>query len=156
LKALKLRTLVVDIDDTLLIGGRLSRFFWWISLQMQRIGRRLQRVNPEVVSKLVDYDVVVVLTGRDAKESRFTEDQLRGAGISFDRLICCPRKKLISEWKWSAVRELGKDNPIVWIDDMLVGSPVGCLATETSPNLTLLTPEVISERATIGSELEWL
>ena len=146
---------MVDIDDTLLIGGKISRLFWWLSLQMQRIGRKLQRLNSRVASELTDYDEVVVLTGRDARELQFTRRQLQAAGVTFNKLICCPRRRLIDEWKVSIARELSKANPIVWIDDM-IGEDIQTRIDDPNSNVTPLRPEQIAGARVQNSELEWL
>ena len=109
---------VVDIDDTLLVSPKVSYFFWWLSLVFQRIGRRLQRANSALISGLNNYERVIVLTGRDARENQFTMDQLRRAGIRFTTLVCCPRKRLIDQWKISVVETYGKQGSVVWIDDL--------------------------------------
>src|SRR3989441_11307660 len=113
---------VVDIDDTLLLGGRASRFFWYLSLLFQRMGRRLQRANLTQISQLQVYDRIVILSGRDIKELRFTEEQLKKRGIKFDKLVCCPRKELINNWKTSIVQELSRGTVTVWIDDIFEDS----------------------------------
>jgi len=153
----KLKVAVVDIDDTLLVGSRASHFFWWLSLQFQRIGRRLQKANSSLIPKLSGYDRVIVLTGRDAKESQFTESQLKKAGVSFSSLLCCPRKKIITEWKTATVTHLGDTDKIVWIDDIFESGLPEILKSKFPSNLTIMAPETAKvtniERS---SELEWL
>jgi len=149
---------VVDIDDTLLLGGRASRFFWYLSLLFQRMGRRLQRSNLTLLSQLQMYDKTVILSGRDVKEWRFTDDQLKRSGIKFDRLVCCPRKELIKNWKASVVQELSRGTETVWIDDIFEGSQDGPNLA-FSPNVKIRPP--IYRTATRvevrqSSELEWL
>ena len=117
----------------------------------------MQRVNSSLIPKLSDYDRIIVLTGRDAKESRFTEDQLKRAGVSFSSLLCCPRKQMITEWKTATVTHLGDTDKIVWIDDIFESGFPEILKSKFTPNLTTMAPEVAKvthdERS---SELEWL
>jgi len=149
--------MVVDVDDTLLISGKASHFFWWLSLQFQRIGRRLQKPNASLIPRLSGYDRVIVLTGRDTKESQFTENQLKKAGVNFSSLVCCPRKQIINEWKTATVRNLGESDKIVWIDDIFEGRFSESVRALSPSNLTTAAPE----RARLtkherSSELEWL
>ena len=152
---------VVDIDDTLLMSHRVSYFFWWLSLVFQRIGRRLQRANSALISGLNNYNRVVVLTGRDAKENQFTMNQLNKAGIRFTTLICCPRRKLIDEWKISVVETYSRLGSVVWIDDLFSdGVPEG-LRSGRIPNFVPRGPSAVSKTAGRNngqptSELEWL
>jgi len=153
----KLKVVVVDIDDTLLVGGWASHFFWWLSLQFQRIGRRLQKANSSLILKLSGYDRVIVLTGRDAKESRFTEGQLKRAGVSFSSLLCCPRKKIITEWKTATVIHLGDTDKIVWIDDIFESGLPEILKSKLPLNLTTMAPKAAKvTESQRSSELEWL
>ena len=152
----RLKIVVVDIDDTLLIGGKASHFFWWLSLRFQRIGRRLQRANSGLIPRLSGYDRVIVLTGRDAKESRFTENQLKRAGVSFNSLLCCPRKQIINEWKTATVRSLGTDDTIVWIDDIFVEGFPESLKSKPHANLDTMAPDAAKATNERSSELEWL
>ena len=149
---------VVDIDDTLLLGGRASRFFWYLSLLFQRMGRRLQRANLSQISQLQAYDRIVILSGRDIKELRFTEEQLKKRGIKFDKLVCCPRKELINNWKTSMVQELSRGTVTVWIDDIFEGGLE--VTRERFPSNVKTTAPTYQNATRVhslqGSELEWL
>ena|SRR2546425_2847786 len=152
-----MKLVVVDIDDTLLMGGRLSRFFWRLSLTFQRIGRRLQKVNSPLLGQLGEYETVVILSGRDRGETRFTQNQLRKAGVRYDKLICCPRKDLIKNWKMSIVSALDKDHRIVWIDDIFQDIPGNSTLRARHPNVTTVPPEAMpTNQSDRSSELEWL
>jgi len=149
---------VVDIDDTLLLGGRASRFFWYLSLLFQRMGRRLQRANLTQISQLQVYDRIVILSGRDIKELRFTEEQLKKRGIKFDKLVCCPRKELISNWKTSMVQELSRGTVTVWIDDIFEDS-LDVTRVRFPSNVKTRVPtyqKATRVQSLQGSELEWL
>jgi len=148
---------VVDIDDTLLMGGRLSRLFWHFSLTFQRMGRRLQKVIGRLLDLLPEYDTVVILSGRDKHEIQFTQSQLRKAGIRFDKLICCPRKDLINKWKMSVVDSLDKENRIVWIDDIFEENLLKGALLQLHPNVTTIPPtRTALVKNGRSSELEWL
>src|SRR3989442_14200447 len=149
---------VVDIDDTLLLGGRASRFFWYLSLLFQRMGRRLQRANLTQISQLQVYDRIVILSGRDIKELRFTLKQLKKRGIKFDRLVCCPRKELINNWKTSMVQELSRGTATVWIDDIFEDR-LDVTSVTFSSNVKTRAPayqKATKIRSLGSSELEWL
>lgn len=148
---------VVDIDDTLLNGGRLSRFFWRLSLSLQRVGRRLQRVNSPLLEELRKYETILILSGRDNGEVRFTQTQLRRAGVRFDKLICCPRKELINSWKASVVSSLDRTNGIVWIDDIFESHSLKESLFSPDPNVRTVPPTRLSDsNRNRSSELEWL
>ncbi len=153
---------VVDVDDTVLVSPRISYFFWRLSLMFQRIGRRLQKSNSSLIAQLSNYNEVVVLTGRDAKDSHFTADQLKRAGVDFTRLVCCPRKVLIDEWKVSVVKKYGENGPVVWIDDMFSEGVPETLRSGRIPGVFAREPRSIArgarldDRHRLGSELEWL
>ena len=152
-----LKLAIVDIDDTLLSGGRLSRLFWRLSLTFQRIGRRLQRVNPLLLYQLREYDAIVILSGRDRSEIQFTQNQLRKAGVRFDKLICCPRKDIINGWKFSVVSSLDKGDRIVWIDDIFERGSVMPSLSQLHPNVRTIPPSgTIDSKGDKSSELEWL
>jgi len=149
---------IVDIDDTLLLGGRTSRFFWYLSLLFQRMGRRFQHTNLIQLSQLKVYGRIVILSGRDVKELAFTEEQLKRRGIMFDKLVCCPRKELIKNWKASVVRELSRGTETVWIDDVFEDSGDGTDLT-LSPNVKTTVPiyrTATNVESLQSSELEWL
>jgi len=148
---------VVDIDDTLLSGGKLSRFFWRISLTSQRIGRRLQKVNRALLSELANYDTVIIVSGRDKTETTFTGNQLKRTGLKFDELICCPRKTMINNWKMSVVTSLGEKRKIVWIDDIFESGSIDGNQPQLHRNITTLSPTgQMSNNSPRSSELEWL
>ncbi len=154
-----MRVAVVDIDDTLFLGGRISFFLWHISLFIQRIGRKLQRVNSTLLLQLEGYERVIVLTGRDEKEVQFTKGQLRRAGVKFDSLICCPRKKLINEWKAQIVGDISHREKVVWFDDIFEEAPSKVFGSQAFPNVTPLRPINvlrITKKREKDSELEWL
>jgi tRNA A37 N6-isopentenylltransferase MiaA len=77
----------------------------------------MQAQNELVTRRLSEYDEVIVLTGRDVSDCTFTENQLRDFGIKVDKIICCPRKQLIDNWKLDTVKELEEEGPLDWVDD---------------------------------------
>lgn len=110
-------SVVVDVDGTLVVEGRMSRFFFRLASLFQALGRRRQRPNRELLARLVGYDRVIVLTGRDIKDAEFTKDQLRRAGFKFDEIICAPRTNLLTRWKIDTVDKMQVHGNILWVDD---------------------------------------
>jgi len=114
-----LKTLVIDLDSTLIFSPPASRFFWLFSGLFQKIAIRLQQANMKLVRELGKYDQIIILTGRDLADSKLTKRQLKQLGIHFNRTIFCPRTNLVSQWKLSVIHELARkdSNDIWWIDD---------------------------------------
>lgn len=110
-----MKTIVVDIDETLLISSRLSKLLSWIARQFFKLSLFTQRPNRKLVCKLQKYDEIIILTARGVNYKRFTEKQLRRHRITYDRLIMCNYTCLIYRWKLSVVEKV---NPTVWIDDI--------------------------------------
>ena len=116
-----MKLLVVDIDGTLIWSPLLSRFFWRLSRICQTIALQLQRVSEGYDRRLLSFDRVIFLTGRDLAASSLTRKQLIRLGLRFDDIISCPRATLIADWKLSIIRGLAKPNrdEIWWVDDQI-------------------------------------
>lgn len=113
---------VVDVDGTLVLEGSASRFFFRLASFFQALGRRRQHPNRQLMARLAGYEKVVVLTGRDVKDASFTADQLKRAGLSFDQIICAPRRDILTKWKLDVVGKMRPSDGLVWVDDIFVES----------------------------------
>lgn len=110
-----MKVIVVDIDETLLISKKLSKMFAWVARQFFKLSLFVQTPNRELISKLEEYDEIVVLTARGVNYRDFTEKQLRRHQIKYDSLIMCNYTYLVYRWKTSVVRKV---KPTTWIDDI--------------------------------------
>jgi hypothetical protein len=117
-----MKVAIVDVDDTLVFGGRGSRLCWHLSLFFQRLGRKLQKTNRLLVHRLSNYDRVIILTSRDSKDIEFTRRQLNSKGIKYDEIFGCPRKETMINWKIETVQKIiaKYQSEIVWIDDVFL------------------------------------
>lgn len=115
------RTLFVDLDDTLLDPGPLSRFYWRLAKWFQRRGRAGQRVNPATRDMLANYDRIVLVSSRDVSDADDSVHQLERQGIHVAEVRFCPRKELFRSWKENLVDELAGDGSVDWLDDLFDG-----------------------------------
>ncbi len=136
---------VVDADDTLLFGGRVSRLCWSLSFLFQRLGRRLQYGNEILTEKLQKYDQVIVLTSRDVKDTQFTMEQLERKGLHVDKIICCPRKQVLTRWKVTIIQELATKYEIDWIDDVFEEGFAPELPVSVASHVKVMMPEALSQ-----------
>ncbi|MEM2368115.1 MAG: hypothetical protein QXQ50_07795 [Candidatus Bathyarchaeia archaeon] len=110
-----MRSIVVDIDETLLISSKPTKFFRWIARQFFKLSLLFQKPNKVLIDKLINYDDVIILTARGTNYKKWTEKQLRMHRIKYDRLIMCNYTVVLYQWKMSIIRSL---NPTVWVDDV--------------------------------------
>lgn len=115
------KTLFVDLDDTLLLPGRFSRFYWRMAKWFQRKGRGGQRPNPVIRDLLARYDRVVVVSSRDSSDLEESIQQLRRGGISVAEVRFCPRREVFRRWKENTIDELAEDGSVDWVDDLFDG-----------------------------------
>lgn len=136
----KIKIAVVDVDGTLALDGSVSRASWRLAAFFQRLGRRTQRANTELIRKLGAYDRIVILTSRDARDEQSTKNQLVRFGLKFDSIVTANRKDVLSKWKSQEIAKLGPGEAIIWIDDLfsdtrhkLVYAPSGLDIVASNP-----------------------
>jgi len=114
-----MKTIVVDLDDTLFKRTWITRFFFWLSKFVYKLGINFERVNPRLLNVLKGFDVKVVLSGRaDNWMREATLQQLESLVVQFDEIILCPRGKLYMDWKIRQVERLRKTfKNVVWLDN---------------------------------------
>lgn len=110
-----MKTIVVDVDETLFKSRKISYYLRFIAKLLFKISLMLQKPNRELISKLSEYDRVIVLTARGESYRRLTEKQLKQSGIKYDSLIMCDYTALIFEWKKKIVEKI---SPSAWVDDI--------------------------------------
>ncbi len=114
----EMKSVFVDVDGTLMLEGRASRFFFRLASLFQALGRGRQHANRELVDRLATYGRIVVLTSRDVRDIKFTSEQLKKAGLRFDEIVCAPRRDLLTRWKFETVTRIGANGGCLWVDDM--------------------------------------
>ncbi|MEM2738295.1 MAG: hypothetical protein QXK93_04860 [Candidatus Bathyarchaeia archaeon] len=110
-----MRTIVVDIDETLLISGKLSKILRWLARQLFKIALFAQKPNKTLINELKKYDKIIILTARGINYKELTEKQLRRHHIKYNSLIMCNYTYMIYQWKLSVTQKL---KPTIWVDDI--------------------------------------
>lgn len=110
-----MKTIVVDIDETLFKSGKISYCLRFVAKLLFKLSLMLQKPNREIISKLSEYDRVIVLTARGESYRQLTEKQLRRSRIKYDSLIMCDYITLTFEWKKKIVEKI---SPSAWVDDI--------------------------------------
>lgn len=112
------KVVIVDLDDTLFIRSKITKFFFKLSKLVFKTGVRFEKINLGLLKKLDEYDVKIVLTARANDWMRkVTLEQLSRWKIEIDGIIFCPRGKLYVEWKKEIISKLKKKHKdLVWID----------------------------------------
>lgn len=109
-----MKTIVIDIDDTLLKFTTLGRLLRLLAKQLFKLALFIQKPDRDLIRKLSNYDYIVILTARGENYRKFTVKQLRRHKIPYDKLIMCDYARTIYMWKKQLVEE---NKPDVWIDD---------------------------------------
>lgn len=109
-----MKTIIVDIDDTLLKFTTLGRIFKLLAKQFFKLSLFTQKPDRKLIQKLYNYDNIIILTARGENYRKFTVKQLKRHKIPYDKLIMCDYSKTIYMWKKQLVEE---NKPNVWIDD---------------------------------------
>ena len=111
---MKKRIGVFDLDGTLVKrSGR-----GWFG---EKILRLIEKPNREMITKIKDYDVVIILTGRNKAYRELTEQQLKRFGVKFDKLIMHPELDRILDWKREQIEKLKREGEVEWFDDDIKG-----------------------------------
>lgn len=124
-------TLFVDLDDTLLLPGRLSRSMWRIAKFFQNRGRARQQPNPAVVEAMRRYQRVVLVTSRDVADRERTLRLLEKHGIRIPEAQFCPRRDVFRDWKGRIIEETAPVGAVDWMDDLF--DPLGPTTLRRGP-----------------------
>ncbi len=111
-------TLFVDLDDTLLLPGRLSRMMWRLAKFFQNQGRDDQRPNPSVLAAMHRYEHIILVTSRDVSDRERTLRLLAKHGIRVADVRFCPRQEVFKDWKGRLIEKTAPEGPVDWMDDM--------------------------------------
>ncbi|MDW8022449.1 MAG: hypothetical protein RMJ03_04700 [Nitrososphaerota archaeon] len=109
------KTAVVDVDETLFISGFVSQLLRKAAAKLFKLSLAFQKPNKQLIEKLKEYDVVIVLTARGENYRSFTERQLKHHGVKFNQLVMCQYNKLIYLWKKGIIETI---KPCEWFDDI--------------------------------------
>jgi len=117
-----MKAIITDLDDTLFMNTRLSRFFIKISQFFFNFASNFQRLNPSLKKQLDSADKVIILTSRGQWCKGSTIAELRKYGIKFDQLILPIRGDVYIKWKEEQVNGLmmilkARGYEVVWFDD---------------------------------------
>jgi uncharacterized HAD superfamily protein len=110
-----MKTVVVDIDETLLKSRKICYYLRTLAKILIKLSFYFQKPNEKLIDRLNEYDNILVLTARGENYRSFTEKQLKRCGVKYNRLIMCNYSDLILAWKRQNVAAI---SPNEWIDDL--------------------------------------
>lgn len=110
-----MKTIVVDIDETLFKSRKICYYLRAIAKFLFKLSLLLQKPNRELIDRLDEYNTIIVLTARGENYRQFTEKQLKKHRVRYDKLIMCNYGNLTFSWKNKIVAAISPNN---WIDDI--------------------------------------
>jgi Fe-S cluster biosynthesis and repair protein YggX len=112
------KLIVMDLDDTLFIRSSLTKFLFWLSNQIYKVGFIFEKLNKTSFDLLKRYERRIILTSRaDNWMNEATLSQLRRHKVPFNSIIMCPRASLYREWKKKIIEEISKKGGFTWVDN---------------------------------------